>query len=276
MKNLMFAILPLWLVIAGCNLDRAEVSASGNSPLPGLSLISSSCEISLHLDMETYYFRRPANQAQGTISYLDSVAGIPVIRRMEVQYCGNLTGEGEWLMENKTPTVSIPFDHEPRPDDSPQFRTAHVSNQVLRVYDQEGNLMEGVEIDLPGLNQLLTFLPGGRPQLWQQAVSTLQAEGTVITEIPGSFMAIRKTDSGTGNDVVFLLNLEDRVLNGVSTYTASGELIFRVIFDYDDGQEPPVIKGMHQVEFESSASSGVDMVSETHTLFHSFSFQKNQ
>ncbi|MEZ4828020.1 MAG: hypothetical protein R3C61_17310 [Bacteroidia bacterium] len=261
MKKLMFAIFALLLVIAGCNPGRTEVLASGNAPLPGMSIISSSCEFSLHLDMETHYFRRPATQVQGTISYLDSIAGIPVIRRMEVQYCGNLTGEGEWLMENKTPTVSIPFDHKPRPDDSPRFSTAHVSNQVLRVYDQEGNLMQGVEIDLPGLNQLLTFLPGSRLQLWQQALATLQAEGTVITEIPGSFMAVRKTDSGTGNDVVFLLNLEDRVLNGTSTYTSSGELKFRVIFDYDDGQEPPVIKGMHQVEFENSASSGVPMVS---------------
>ncbi|MEZ4773424.1 MAG: hypothetical protein R3D00_09610 [Bacteroidia bacterium] len=276
MKVLFWAMIALWLFFAGCNSDQTQISASGNGPIPGMSILSSSCEISLHLDMETYYFRRLANQVQGTMSYLDSIAGIPVIRRMELQYCGNLTGEGEWLMENKTPSVSIPFDHEPRPDDSPKFHMAHISNQVLRVYDQERNLMEGVEIDLPGLNQLLTFLPGSRGQLWQQAVSTLQTEGTVITEIPGSFMAVRKTDQGTGEDVVFLLNLEDKVLNGTSTYTSSGELKFRVILDYDDGQEPPVIKGMHQVEFENSASSGVPMVSETHTVFHSFSFQKNQ
>lgn len=226
--------------------------------------------------METYNFRVPADGSNGSISYLDSVAAVPQIERLDIQYCGDISGTSEWFIQRLSPTFSLPYVHEVSPDNTPQFHSAHIINDQLYMYDDEGALLTDETFSLTGLQQVLTFSPGSRQEIWQQVIAQAQAAGTTVTNLNGDIIAIRQPNPQAEGEIVFLLDMTKEVMTGTSIYDASGDIRTRIIFDYESGGESPVLQGVHTATFENSFSSDVPMVSESHLIFHTFEYSKNQ
>lgn len=270
----------LIMLLTSCQPDDIQTlrsSSSGPPPEPGSSILSSSCDLSIHLDLETISYSRPKDDIPSEeLHSLDRVAGIPVVQRLDIQVCSSLEGEGEWFIQSLEPEVEFPTNHEPRPDDTPEFSHAYISNNEMHVIDTEGEIIEGGAIELPGLHELISLAPGSREMIWEQALIQAKEQGIVLAEVEEDFIDIKIEDPETGEESVMMLDLAEKVLTGTAVFDAQGKLKMQIDFEYSQGGESPVLKSIHQALYEKSTSSGLDMVFETHTTFHSFSFQKNQ
>ena len=272
--------ISLLVLLGACQPESLQTLPStgiNSPPPPGSSILSNACDISFHADIETFSFSRPADANESeALSDLDKTAEMPVVQRVDIQICDRANGGSEWFIQAKKPQTEIPVNHETPVDDTPTFSHAYILDDMAKIYDTEGQEMGQATYELPDFRYLLNFTPGSREALWEQAVIQAKENGIILAEVEDEFVDIKNVDPQSGDQTIIMLDLINQVMVGTSVLDANGEPKLHVSFTYDQGGESPVLRSMYQALYETSLSSEIPMIFETHTIFHSFSFQKNQ
>lgn len=264
------------LVVGSCSKDKF-----GGDGAPSLN--ASDYKLTIHYDAESTITRQAVNQADASrLTDYDKIAAIPFVNRVEVQMGIKTDGTSDWVITKKEPKNPLKTVSNAPADPTPKAVTMKVKDNKLTTYDKAGKLLNTQDLDMnTATKHYLEVLNHTSSQVSLRStpdirtiIADAQSQGATVTTNDSIHYCIKKAVANQQQYSITYLDASIGKIIGTSLNKNDGHFIYSnsIVFVPDPSNANDyVISITVERNFSASPSSGVDIVTEKITRFHSFS-----
>jgi hypothetical protein len=268
------------LVIFSCSKDKF-----GGDTSPTLS--ASDYKMTINYDAESTVTRQAVNQAdESKLKEYDKIAAIPFVNRVQVQMGIKADGTSDWVVTKKEPKNPLKTVSNAPADPTPKAVTLKVKDNKLTTYDKSGKLLKTKDLDMNSVTkrymELLNHDPSQVSLRSSRDIRTIIADahsqGAIVTTTDSIHYCIKKDNPSQQQYSLTYIDASIGKIIGSSINNSDGRFIYSnniVFVPNPSNANDYVISRTIERSFSTSPSSGVDIVTEKITQFHSFSRTEN-
>lgn len=213
------------------------------------------------------------------------IKGIPIVNRsfVENRFLNNSGIEMDVTILE--PTIKIPTGkHNIPPDMSPKAKYINISNNNMKIYDENYKLIGDSEFPTSGISALISTLTNMPTGDITEQLSILKASGSTIQELSPNILSIKSTIKPTNllnipnNDIsqesLSIYDIKNKIILGSTLYDSNGKVLEEIFYRYDFNKDGKPTLNLTHSETRSTDNHGVTVNTVTDTYYKNYYFEK--
>jgi hypothetical protein len=251
------------------------------------TLSASDYKLTINYDAESTITRQAVNQAdESRFKEYDKIAAIPLVHRVEVQMGIKADGTSDWVITKREPKYPLKTVSNAPADPTPKAVTMKMKDNKLTTYDKAGKLLNTRDLDINSVTKrYMELLNHGPSQVSLRSnpdirtiIADAQNQGATVTTTDSVHYCIKKDIPNQQQYSTTYLDSSIGKIVGSSINKNDGHFVYSnniVFVPNPSNASDYVISRTIERSFSTSVASGVDIVTEKITQFHSFSHTGN-